>query len=83
MAGEEEAKEGCVDVRSRDGQRVGKMRVDALAKFFEDLTPKPSRSHDHLYSQMWKPEDYPAIASHEEHKESAEAKKPEGEQQQQ
>ena len=82
VAGEEEAKEGCVDVRSRDGQRIGKMRVDELAKYFENLTPKPSRSHDHLYSQMWKPEDYPAVAhSHEEHKECAHDKKPEGEQQ--
>ena len=59
VAGEEEAKDGCVDVRGRDGQRLGKMRVDVVAKYFEDLTPKPSRSHDHLYSQMWKPEDYP------------------------
>ena len=78
VAGEEEAKEGCVDVRSRDGQRIGKMRVDALAKYFEDLTPKPSRSHDHLYSQVWKAEDYP-IHYHEEHKEGdhSQEKKPE------
>jgi threonyl-tRNA synthetase len=31
VAGEEEARDGCVDVRSRDGQRVGKMRIDELA----------------------------------------------------
>jgi threonyl-tRNA synthetase len=59
VAGEEEAKEGCVDVRARDGTRVGKMRVDALAKYFEGLNPKPSRSHENLYAQMWKAEDYP------------------------
>ncbi len=28
VAGEEEAKEGCVDVRNREGQRIGKMRID-------------------------------------------------------
>lgn len=59
VAGEEEVRDGCVDVRSRDGQRVGKMRIDQVAKFFEDQSPKPSRSHDALYSQVWRPEDYP------------------------
>ena len=75
MAGEEEAKEGCVDVRARDGTRVGKMRVDALAKYFEGLNPKPSRSHENLYSQMWKPEDYPEHSQKvvaEEHKKDEE-----------
>jgi hypothetical protein len=53
------------------------MRVDALAKYLEDLSPKPSRSHDHLYSQVWKAEDYPAIThSHEEHKQCAHDQKP-------
>ena len=61
MAGDEESKEGCVDVRSRDGQRVGKMRIDQVAKYFEDLKPKPSRSSDHLYEKIWKPEDYPVV----------------------
>lgn len=77
VAGEEEAKEGCVDVRSRDGQRIGKFRVDALAKYFEDLSPKPSRSHDHLYSQVWKAEDYPAHVHGEGCDHSAQEKKPE------
>jgi threonyl-tRNA synthetase len=82
VAGEEEAKEGCVDVRSRDGQRQGKMRVDAVARFFESLSPKPSRSHDNLYSKIWSPEDYPEHAhSHEEHKECSHEKKPDGDQQ--
>jgi threonyl-tRNA synthetase len=80
VAGEEEAKEGCVDVRSRDGQRVGKMRVDDLAKYLENLTPKPSRSHDNLYSKIWTPEEYPIVAaSQEEHKESPQEPKKEGE----
>ena len=61
VAGDEESKEGCVDVRSRDGQRVGKMRIDQVAKYFEELKPKPSRSSDHLYNKIWKPEDYPIV----------------------
>lgn len=59
VAGDEESRDGCVDVRSRDGQRVGKMRIDQVAKYFEELKPKPSRSSDHLYEKIWKPEDYP------------------------
>ena len=61
VAGEEEAKEGCVDVRNREGQRIGKMRIDQVAKYFEDLNPKPSRSNDVLYSKIWKPENYPIV----------------------
>ena len=59
VAGEEEAAVGMVDIRSRDNQRVGKMRVDDLVKFFLDQNPKPSRSHDKLYSKMWSPKDFP------------------------
>jgi len=42
VVGEEEMKSGCVDVRSREDKRIGKMRVDELAKFFKDQIPKPS-----------------------------------------
>jgi len=35
------------------------MRIDHLAQYFNDMTPKPSRSHDNLYQKIWKPEDYP------------------------
>lgn len=34
VAGEEEVKSGCVDVRTREGDRVGKMRVDEVAAYF-------------------------------------------------
>ena len=69
-------------MRSRDGQRVGKMRVDVLAKYFEDLTPKPSKSHDHLYQKIWSPTDYPEIsAAHQHSEECSHDKKPEEEKQ--
>jgi len=35
------------------------MRIDELVKYFNSLSPKPSRSHDHLYEKCWRPEDYP------------------------
>mgnify|MGYP006967607170 CR=1 FL=1 len=46
------------------------MRVDQVAKFFEGLSPKPSRAHDNLYTKVWSPEDYPVVA----HDHSAECK---------
>jgi hypothetical protein len=63
VAGEEEAAVGMVDIRSRDNQRLGKMKVDDLVKFFLDQNPKPSRSHDKLYKKMWNPADFPAAAA--------------------
>lgn len=62
VAGEDESKAGCVDIRSRDNQRLGKMRVDDLAKFFKEQLPKPSSSFDSKYVSAWKAEDYPVVA---------------------
>lgn len=59
VAGEEEQKEGQVDIRSRDNQRIGKMRIDQLVEYFKSLSPKDSRTHDALYSKIWNPADYP------------------------
>lgn len=39
IAGEEEAKSGMVDIRTRDNKRLGKMRVDELHAYFESLMP--------------------------------------------
>ena len=48
------------------------MRIDQVAKYFEDLKPKPSRSSDNLYQKIWNPEDYPII----EHPEKVAEAKP-------
>lgn len=58
VAGEEEARDGQVDIRSREGQRVGKMRIDELAEYFRGLSPKPSRTAENLYSKAWNPQEY-------------------------
>jgi len=34
VAGEEEAATGTVDVRTRDNERIGKMRVDEVHNYF-------------------------------------------------
>lgn len=59
VAGGQEMEEGTVDVRSRDMQRHGKMRVDAVAAWFKTMYPKPSEAHDKFYQNMWNPSDFP------------------------
>ena len=39
VAGEEEAKEGVIDIRSRDGQRLGKKTVDDFVSLMLDEYP--------------------------------------------
>jgi len=46
VAGEEEVKQGTVDIRSRDNQRVGKKRVDQLHDFFQSLLPPKSEKFE-------------------------------------
>jgi len=66
VCGEEEVKSGCVDVRTRENVRQGKMRVDKVAEFFESLLPKKSPEFDSMYSKAWKAEDYPVVEGGEQ-----------------
>ena len=61
VAGEEEMKQGLVDVRTRDEERHGKMRVDQLAEVLHGLRPKVSNSFENFYDNIWDPEDYAHI----------------------
>ena len=72
VAGEEEVKTGTVDVRTRDGKREGKFRVDDLVTHLKSLYPKQSQSYFNFYEKIWKPEDH---AKEEEAKKEPEAKK--------
>jgi len=56
---QEKTKSGMVDVRTRDSERVGKMRVDEVANYFRSLLPKPSSKFESKYSKAWNPKDYP------------------------
>lgn len=38
-------KSGSVDIRTREGGRVGKKRVDEVAAFFESLMPEKSKNY--------------------------------------
>lgn len=70
VAGEEEMESGTVDVRTRDTERHGKMRIDELAKHLETLKPPPSASFENFYKNAWNPDNYKSIIK-EETKEAA------------
>ena len=55
MAGEEEMKTGTVDIRTRDNQRMGKMRIDKLHEYFQSLMPSKSRMYEQFYEKAWDP----------------------------
>lgn len=58
VAGEEEMETGTVDVRTRDTERHGKMRVDELCKHLEALKPAPSVSYNNFYKNAWNPDNF-------------------------
>jgi len=79
VAGEDEMATGTVDVRTRDNQRHGKIRVNTLVDMLNDLYPKPSNSRKNMYNKMYNPDDYkdiplPVPKPMEESKEPAEKK---------
>jgi threonyl-tRNA synthetase len=39
VAGEEEMEQGTIDIRTRENQRLGKMRVDKLHEYLQSLLP--------------------------------------------
>ena len=55
VAGEDECKAGTVDIRTRENQRLGKMRVDNLHGYFQSLLPKPSDAFNKFYEKAWDP----------------------------
>ena len=58
-------KTGTVDVRTRDTERHGKMRVDQLRDMLIKMKPAPSKSHDDFYSKIWDVKDYEHIPAPE------------------
>ena len=61
---------GTVDVRTRDTERHGKMRVDQLADHLDSLKPAPSSSHNNFYKNAWNPENYKDIPLPSQEKEA-------------
>ncbi len=63
VAGEEEVKTGTVDVRTRDGKREGKFRIDDFVKHLLEQSPKQSKTFDNFYEKVWDPQAYPRMAA--------------------
>lgn len=59
VAGEDEVRQGLVDVRTRDNKRHGKMRVDDFAEHLKSEEPKRSTSYVKMYENVWDPSNYP------------------------
>ena len=55
VAGEDEAKTGMVDIRTRDNERMGKMRIDQLHEHFQSLLPGKSNEYEKFYEKAWDP----------------------------
>ena len=66
VAGEDEMAAGLVDVRTRDNQRHGKMRVDDVAEHLKTLEPEPSSHYKKMYASAWDPSKYPRADAGEE-----------------
>lgn len=58
VAGEDEEAAGTVDVRTRENQRLGKMRVDILHTYFQSLLPPKSEAYNKFYENAWDPAHY-------------------------
>jgi len=58
VAGEDEAKTGTVDIRSRDNERIGKKRIDELHDYLQSLLPKNSTASEKFYEKAWNPADF-------------------------
>lgn len=50
VAGEEEQKNGTIDIRTRENQRLGKMRIDKLHEYFQSLMPAKSGAYQKFYA---------------------------------
>jgi hypothetical protein len=66
VCGEDEAKDGLIDVRTRDNTRHGKMRVDELARRLAEEKPKESACYDKFYADAWDPTKFGLVAATEE-----------------
>ena len=52
VIGQEEVAGKCVDIRSREGERIGKYTIDKLIEYFKTLEPKPSKKALELLAKV-------------------------------
>lgn len=66
VCGEEEAKDGLLDVRTRDNTRHGKMRVNELADRLAKEKPAESKFYTDFYANAWDPTKFGLVPATEE-----------------
>ena len=54
-----------VDIRTRDNERMGKMRIDQLDEHFQSLLPKNSKKYEEFYAKAWDPSKFSTASSHD------------------
>lgn len=78
VAGEDEMRDGLVDVRTRDNKRHGKMRCDKLKALLEKEVPKDSESFKEMYKNAWDPSMFGGAPADEEEKKEDDVSKAAG-----
>ena len=53
VIGQEEVDGNCIDIRSRDGQRIGKFSMSQLLEYFKTLEPKQSKVETDLLNKVY------------------------------
>ena len=54
VIGQEEADGNIIDIRTREGERIGKYNMNKLIEFFQSLEPKPSKVEIDLLEKVSK-----------------------------
>ena len=55
VAGEDEMKDGTVNVRTREMKILGKIRVDKVAQMFKAESPGPAQAYENFYQKAFDP----------------------------
>jgi len=71
VAGEDEMNSGTIDIRTRDNERAGKMRIDELHDYFQSILPSKSNMYEKFYEKAWDPKDFSVGTCRDEHKADA------------
>ena len=66
VIGQEEADGNTIDIRTREGERIGKYNMNQLLSFFESLEPKKSKVEIELLEKVYKNNKMAEFDSYEE-----------------
>ena len=54
VIGQEEVDGNCIDIRNREGERIGKYTMNKLLEYFASLEPKQSKNEEELLEKVFK-----------------------------